>query len=138
MRYSKAGYAILAIALFHINGGAQAHVVSTDELRNLVLSTSQQREYNRRHLQEFLSTAKAEEIMRSRGLDPLQVQAALSLPSDEEIANLAARANNSARANYVGNDFASSVPRDVRIIIAIVIAVLAALLIYAAFHFQVH
>jgi hypothetical protein len=138
MRYSKAGYAILAIGLFHINSEAQAHVVSTGELRNLVLSTSQQREYNRHHLQEFLSTAKAEEIMRSRGLDPRQVQAALSLLSDEEIANLAARANNSARANYVGNDFVSSVPSDVRIIIAIVIAVLAALLIYAAIHFQVH
>jgi len=106
---------------------AQAHVVSAEELRDIVLAASNKRVQDRENLRQILSTQNAEEIIRSKGFDRQQVLAAISLLSDQELADLAAR----AAASH--DDFAAAgIGSDAKLILFIAVAIFAAFIIYAS------
>lgn len=95
--------AILLVTLFIVPTDllAQSHVVSPADLQKEVLSTSQARQHNISAVQQFLSTPRAEKAMKSAQIDPQQVRTAISTLDDQDLAQLA------ARADKAQNDFAA-------------------------------
>lgn len=100
---------------------AQKHVVSPADLQNEITAASQARQQNLKTVQQFLSTPVAENAMRSAQIDPRQVQTALPTLSDDELAQLAARANK-AQADFAAGDIGQR--ELIWIILAVVVLVL--------------
>jgi hypothetical protein len=112
---------LLSIFLVPMDTVAQSHVVSPAELQKEVLAASQVRQRNITTVQQFLSTPIAERAMKSSQIDPQQVKTAVSALDDQDLVQLAARADK-AQA-----DFAAGVlgERDlIWIILAIAVLVL--------------
>ena len=101
------------------------HLVSSSELQKAAVGASQQREQNLTTLQTFLSTDKAQQALHNARMDPQQVSKAVASLSDEELAQLAKRANK-AQA-----DFAAGRLSD-RDLIIILVAIAALILIIVA------
>jgi hypothetical protein len=104
---------------------AQAHLVSPSDLQKELLVASQNRQNNLGIVQRFLSSATAERAISSLHADARQVTGAISSLSDQELAQVAARANK-AQA-----DFAAGNINDHDLLI-ILIAVLVLILIIVA------
>lgn len=104
---------------------AQAHLVSPSDLQQQVLSASQSRMNNLQTVQRFLSSPAAEKAMRSLHADTRQVTNAISSLSDQELAQMATRADK-AQA-----DFAAGNINDHDLLI-ILVAILALILIIVA------
>jgi hypothetical protein len=100
---------------------AQDHVVSPTDLQNQVVAASQTRQHNIDTLQQFLSTPAAEKAIKSAQMDPRQVKTAVSALDDQDLAQLAARANK-AQADFAAGSLSD---RDlIWIVVAIAIIVL--------------
>jgi hypothetical protein len=100
---------------------AQNHVVSSADLRKEAAAASQTRQQNLEAVQKFLFNPTGEKAMKSAGIDPQQVKAAVPTLSDEELAQLAARANK-AQADFAAGDLSQ---REILwIILAIAVLVL--------------
>jgi hypothetical protein len=97
--------AIVLATLFLIPADllAQSHVVSPAELNQQVVSASKTRQQNIDNLQQFLSSPLAEKAMRSGNLNALQVRTAVSTLSDQELAQLSARADKAQKDFAAGN-----------------------------------
>lgn len=97
--------AIVLATLFLIPADllAQSHVVSPAELNQQVVSASKTRQQNIDNLQQFLSSPLAEKAMRSGNLNAQQVQTAVSTLSDQELAQLSARADKAQKDFAAGN-----------------------------------
>jgi hypothetical protein len=104
---------------------AQNHVVSPSELQKVVVAASQTRQQNIETLQQFLSTPAAEKAIKSAKMDPRQVKTAVSALDDQDLAQLA------ARANKAQNDFAAGSLSD-RDLIWIIVAIAVIVLIIVA------
>jgi len=104
---------------------AQAHLVSPSDLQRQLLAASQSRQNNLEIVQRFLSSATAERAMRSLHADARQVTGAMSFLSDQELAQMAARANK-AQADFAAGNITD---HDLLIIL---IAVLVLILIIVA------
>jgi len=104
---------------------AQNHVVSPTELQKEVVAASQTRQHNIETLQQFLSTPAAEKAIKSAQMDPRQVKTAVSALDDQDLAQLA------ARANKAQNDFAAGTLSD-RDLIWIIVAIAVIVLIIVA------
>jgi hypothetical protein len=117
--------ALVALFLFPANLIAQNHVVSPAELQQQVLSASQQRQHNLQTLENFLSTPMAEKAMKSGQVNPEQVRAAVSTLSDQDLAQL------SARAQKAQVDFAAGNLTD-RDLILIILGIAVLVLIIVA------
>jgi Flp pilus assembly protein TadB len=85
---------------------AQNHVVSPADLRNEAVAASQTRQQNLEAVQKLLFTPTAEKAMKSAAIDPRQVKTGLATLNDEELAQLAARANK-AQADFAAGDLSS-------------------------------
>jgi hypothetical protein len=79
------------------------HIVSPAEMQNTTADAAQQRQQNVDTLNQFFSSDKANEALRSSGIDPQQVKSALPTLSNEELANLAQRAQNAQRQFAAGS-----------------------------------
>jgi hypothetical protein len=100
---------------------AQNHLVSRADLQKEVTAASQLRQQNLKTVREFLSTPTAEKAMKSAQMDPQQVQTAVSTLNDQELAQLAARADK-AQADFAAGELSQ---RDlIWIILAIAVVVL--------------
>lgn len=104
---------------------ATDHVVSSADLQQATVDASQTRLRNRATLNEFFSSDKAQQAMRSAHINPQQVKAAVASLSDDELAQLASKANNAQ------SDFAAGTmgQRDLLIIligIALLILIIVA------------
>jgi len=100
---------------------AQSHVVSAADLQKELVTASQTRQHNLATVQQFLSTPTAEKAMKSAQIDPRQVKTAVSALDDQELAQIA------ARADKAHGDFAAGAigERDlIWIILAIAVLVL--------------
>ncbi|HET6934896.1 MAG TPA: hypothetical protein VFI72_08655 [Candidatus Angelobacter sp.] len=97
--------AIVLATLFLIPADllAQSHVVSPAELNQQVVSASKTRQQNIDNLQQFLSSPLAEKAMRSGNLNAQQVRTAVSTLSDQELAQLSARADKAQKDFAAGN-----------------------------------
>lgn len=103
---------------------AQTHVVSPADLQKAAVAATQARQRNIETIRQFLSTPAAEKAMQSLHSNPEQVKQAVSSMSDEELANLAQRANK-AQADFAAGNLSD---RDL-IIIAILILALILIII---------
>jgi hypothetical protein len=104
---------------------AQAHIVSPGDLQKATVAATQVRQRNMETVRNLLSTVAAEKAMRSAHIQPEQVQRGVSSLSDQELAQLASRAEK-AQA-----DFAAGTLSD-RDLLIIVLAVAALVLIIVA------
>ena len=82
---------------------AQSHVVSPADLQKQAVAASQVRQHNQETVQHLLSMPAAEKAMRSAKMDPQQVKTAVSTLSDQELAQLAARADKAQAEFAAGN-----------------------------------
>jgi len=115
--------ALLLVTLFLIPADlrAQNHLVSPADLQQQVMSASQQRQHNIDTLQQFLSTPLAEKAMKDANINPRQVQSAIPALSDQDLAQLSARADKAQR-DFAAGDLSQ---RDILLIIlAVVVLVL--------------
>ncbi len=104
---------------------AQNHVVTPADLQSAAVASSQQRQHNLNTLQQFVSTPAAEKALKSAHVDAQQVKNAVSQLNDQELAQLA------SRANKAQSDFAAGTLSD-RDLIIILVAIAALILIIVA------
>jgi hypothetical protein len=97
--------ALFLVAIFIVPSDllAQSHLVSPADLQQHVVAASQVREHNLQTVQNFLSTQTAEKAMQSSHINPQQVRTAVSTLNDQELAQLAARADKAQQDFAAGN-----------------------------------
>jgi hypothetical protein len=110
---------ILAV---HPNLMAQTHLVTPEDLQKEAVAATRVRQHNVQTLTRFLSSPLAKKALRSAHLDPTRVKIAVSALSDEELAQLAARAEK-AQADFAAGLLPS------RNVLLIVLAILIVILI---------
>jgi hypothetical protein len=104
---------------------AQAHVVSPADLQNAVVAATQARQRDVETIRQFLSSPAAEKALKSARMDPTQIKQAVSSLSDQELAQLASRAQK-AQADFAAGNLSE---RDLLIIligIAVIILIIVA------------
>jgi len=115
---------LLTVFIVPTNLLAQSHVVSPADLQKQVVESSQVRKHNGEVVQNFLSTPTAQKALKSSHIDPRQVQNAISTLDDQELAQLAARADK-AQADFAAGTLSD---RDL-ILIILGIAVLVLIIV---------
>jgi len=103
------------------------HVVSPSEMQKAVRDASQVRQKNLDALNEFFSSERAEHALKAAHTNPEQVKKAVASLSDDELAQLASRAQSAQ------TDFAAGHLSD-RDLIIILIAIAGLILIIVAVH----
>ena len=119
----RVAVATLLVALFIVptDALAQSHVVSPADLQREAVAASQVRQHNLDSVQRLLSTPAAEKALKSAKIDTKQVKTAVSTLNDQELAQLAARADK-AQADFAAGNLSE---RDlILIILGIAILVL--------------
>jgi hypothetical protein len=106
---------------------AQTHVVNPADLQKEVLAATGARQHSVETINGFLSSTKVQKVLGSVGIDPAQVKTAVSSLNDQELARLAARAED-AQA-----DFAAGRMSD-RDLLYIVLGIAVLILIIVAVH----
>ena len=111
----RAVTACILVTIFAVptNLLAQAHVVSPADLQKEMVAGTQARQHNLEAIRQFLSSATAEKSLRTAHMDPLQVKTAVSTLSDQELAQLASRAQK-AQAEFAAGRLSD---RDLLILI---------------------
>jgi hypothetical protein len=107
--------ATVLVALFIVptEALAQSHVVSPADLQKAATAASQARQHNIDSIQRLLSTSTAEQALNSAKMDTRQVKTAVSTLNDQELAQLAARADK-AQADFAAGNLSQ---RDLILII---------------------
>lgn len=101
--------------------GAQNHVVSPAEMQKEAVGATHTRQQNVETVTRFLSSAQAKQALQSAHVDPTQVKNAVSTLSDEDVAQMAARADK-AQADFAAGKMSD---RDmIWLILAIVVLIL--------------
>jgi hypothetical protein len=103
------------------------HVVSLSDLQKATVDASRARKQNMEALNAFFSSEKAQKALKSAQMNPDQVKTAVAGLSDEELAQLA------LKANKAQTDFAAGRLSD-RDLLIILVAVAALILIIVAVH----
>jgi hypothetical protein len=101
---------------------AQSHVVSPADLQKEAVAATRTRQHNAQTLNRFLSSPTAKKALRTAHVDPTRVKTAISSLSDEELAQLA------ARAEKAQSDFAAGLLPS-RTLLLIILAILVVILI---------
>jgi hypothetical protein len=102
------------IAVFLLPSEALAqHVVNPADLQKEIVKTSQTRQNNMQTVQQFLSSPTAEKALKSAQMDPVQVKTAVASLSDQDLAQLASRADK-AQADFAAGRLSD---RDILLII---------------------
>ena len=99
---------------------AQDHLVSPAQLQQQMDAASATRQQNIRTLTSFLSTPTATRAMKSRGIDPVQVENAIPNLSNAELASLSARATK-AQQDFAAGSLSNN---DLLIIILVLVVVI--------------
>ena len=110
---------------FAVSAPAQSHVVSPSDLRNEAVAASSARQHNLETVNDFLSSPKAEKVFANAGIGASELKTAVSSLNDQELAQLAARAESAQ------TDFAAGRLTD-RDLIIILLGVVALILIIIA------
>jgi c-di-GMP-related signal transduction protein len=103
------------------------HLVSPTELQKAVVDASRNRQQNLDTLNQFLSSEKAQQALESAHQNPEQVRKGVASLSDDELAQLASRANKAQTDFTAGN-------LDDRTLLIILVAIAALILIIVAVH----
>lgn len=123
----RAFVALLLVTAFPaLSMAATSHVVSPSDLQQQLVTASQLRAQNIQKVEQFLSTDAAAQAMHSARVNAQQVKNAVPSLSDQELAQLAARADTAQSAFAAGNlstrDIAIVVLGIVIVILIIVVA----------------
>ncbi|MFZ0302931.1 MAG: PA2779 family protein [Terracidiphilus sp.] len=121
--FSSLGAAILIPASFvpsNLQAQSTQHLVSPSDLQQAAVDASRTRQQNLDTLNGFLSTDKARHTMQSHDIDPQQVKNAVAGLSDQELAQLAARAQK-AQADFAAGNIGD---RDLLIILVCIAALI--------------
>src|SRR5215467_807919 len=104
----RAAVAIVLVGIFILptEALAQSHVVSPADLQKQAVAASQARQQNLEAVRNLLSTPVAEKAMKSAKIDARQVKTAVASLDDQELAQLAARANK-AQADFSAGDLST-------------------------------
>ena len=96
--------ATLLVALFIVptDALAQSHVVSPADLQKEAIAASQVRQHNLDSVQHLLSMPAAQKALKSAKMDPQEVKTAVANLNNEELAQLAARADKAQADFYAG------------------------------------
>ena len=107
--------ACVLVAIFAVptNLLAQAHVVNPADLQKEMVASTQARQRNLAEIRQFLSSVAAEKTLRAAHMNPTQVKTAVSVLSDQELAQLASRAQR-AQAEFAAGRLSD---RDLLILI---------------------
>lgn len=100
----------------------QEHLVTPLLLQQQMQSASEARQQNVRTVTGFLSTDQAEHAMRDAHIDPVQVRTAIPTLSDQELANLATRAND-AQQKFSAGSLSQGMLTLIIVLVAIIIVV---------------
>jgi dihydrodipicolinate reductase len=103
------------------------HLVSPGDLDKAAQQATQVRQQNIDALRDFLSSPQAQKALEQAHINPVEVQNAVSGLSDQELAQLA------ARADKARNDFAAGNMTDHDLLV-ILVAVAVIILIIVAVH----
>jgi hypothetical protein len=101
------------------------HLVSPTELQKAIADASQTRQQNRDTLNRLFSSERATNALQSAHINPEQLRSAVGTLSDEELAQMA------SRANKAQTDFAAGNMSD-RDLLIILVAIAALILIIVA------
>jgi hypothetical protein len=104
---------------------AQAHVVSPADLQNAIVAATQARQREVETIRQFLSSPAAEKALKSARMDPTQVKQAVSSLSDQELAQLASRAQK-AQADFAAGNLSERDLLIILIAIAVIILIIVA------------
>ena len=104
---------------------AQTHLVSPSALQQETLAATQARESHLQTVKQFLSSPTAEKAMQSAHVDAVKVRSAVSTLSNEELAQMAARADK-AEADFAAGNMSD---RD---LILVMLGIVALILIIVA------
>ena len=118
-------YVLVTFFLLPSEALAQSHVVSPADLQKEMVKSTQARQHNLDTVKQFLSTPMAEKALKSAKMDPVQVKTAVSSLNDEDLAQLAVRADK-AQADFTAGRLSD---RD---LILILLAIAALVLIIVA------
>jgi hypothetical protein len=99
-------------------------VVSPSDLQKAVVDASQTRQQNLDTLNSFLSTDQARQALQSARVSPQQVKKAVAGLSDEELAQLASRAQK-AQADFAAGMGDHDMILVVLIIVALILIIVA-------------
>jgi hypothetical protein len=119
----RMGTVFVLFTLFAVHPilGAQNHVVSPAEMQKEAVAATHTRQQNVEIVTQFLSSAQAKQALQSARVDPTQVKNAVSTLSDEDVAQLAARADK-AQADFAAGKMSD---RDmIWLILAVVVLIL--------------
>lgn len=81
----------------------QDHIVTAPDLHQAVRSATQSRQDNLAKLDKFFASEPARKALETVKMDPVKVSRSLTLLSDEELANLAARSDQMQRDVAAGS-----------------------------------
>lgn len=98
--------AFLATTFAMPNGAfaqSTSHLVSPSDMTQAVTQASHQRQQNLDTLNQALSSSKVQKALESAHVNPQQVEEAVSGLSDQELAQLASRADKAQRDFSAGN-----------------------------------
>jgi hypothetical protein len=104
---------------------ASEHLVSPTDLREAVVGASQARQKNLDMLQQFFSSDRARHALQMSHMNSQQIKSAVATLSDQELAQLATRANKAQK------DFAAGTLGE-RDLLIILVAIAALILIIVA------
>jgi hypothetical protein len=104
---------------------AQTHVVSPSDIHKELVNSAQTRRENQQKVKDLFSSEKTRKAMEAAQINPEKVDTAISTLSDEELARLAARADN------LDKDFAAGRISD-RDLLIIILGIAALVLIIVA------
>jgi|SRR5262245_29758264 len=117
---------VISLFVFSLNANAQTQVVSPADIHKELVSSSQTRQKNLEKVQKLISTGLAQKSSAGAKVDPARVNAAVSILSDADLAQLAARADK-AQADFAAGRISE---RDLLFIIlgfvALVVIIVAA------------
>jgi hypothetical protein len=120
-----AAIAFATLLAVHPTFAAQDHVVSAAEIQKEAVAATSARQQNVETVNRFLSSPQAAPALESTHMNAAQVKTAVSKLSDQEVAELAVKANK-AQADFAAGTFSD---RD---LIFIALAVLLVILIIVA------
>jgi hypothetical protein len=103
---------------------AQSHVVSPNEVQQQVLAASETRQHNEDTVKQFVSSPEAEKAIKAAGMDPERVKVAVPMLNDQELSQIASRAQK-AQADFAAGSMGQ---RDL-LLLLVAIAVLILIIV---------
>jgi hypothetical protein len=96
------------------------HIVSPSDLQKAASGASEQRDQNLETLRTLFGSDQARQALESAHMNPAEVNKAVASLNDEELAQLAARANK-GQADFAAGDFSN---RDLLILVVAIAAII--------------